>query len=140
MTSVEEGINLAVLSGVFLASRKRAGIYHIDLSLFHITDGGETAGWGCAADGCRCFVWVVRAAFFHGCGGFDPEAQQADLSARFPTICHLQRAERGSAALCLPDRRVESPAQKPDDGLSRDEPHQTSWDPTFSQFSWEAES
>lgn len=140
MTSVEEGINLAVLSGVFLASRKRAGIYHIDLSSFHITDGGGTAGWGCAAGGCRCSVWVVGAAVFHGCGGFGPEAQQADLSARVPTIRHLQREERGPAALRLPDRRVEGPAQEPDDGWSRDEALQTSWDPTFSQFSWEAES
>lgn len=53
MTSVEEGVNLAVLSGVFLALYKRAGTYHVDLSLFHITDGGETADWGCAADGLR---------------------------------------------------------------------------------------
>lgn len=46
MTSVEEGINLAVLSGVFLASRKRAGIYHIDLVVKQRAGGVRLVGVG----------------------------------------------------------------------------------------------
>lgn len=69
MTSVEEGIHLAVLSGLFLASHQRAGIYHADLPFFPITDADETA-----ADGFRWLVRTGGAAFFHIWSGFDPVA------------------------------------------------------------------